>query len=93
MATQDLLEYLCDQVPGTTEEVERAWFDQVIEDWIRAQQPADYPESAARLCHTAEFIHRLADLIPPHVRIWLHGWSAAYTHVAFARAVGLEPDD
>lgn len=48
MATPDLLEYiherviarLVDQVPGTTEEAERAWFDQVIEDWIRAQQPA-----------------------------------------------------
>ena len=53
----------------------------------------EYPESAARLRHTAEFIHRLADLIPPHVRIWLRGWSAAYTHVAFARAVGLDLDD
>ena len=50
-----------------------------------------YPESAARLRHTTEFIHRLAALIPPHVRIWLRGWSAAYEHAAFARAVGLAP--
>lgn len=49
------------------------------------------PESLARLRHTAEFIVRLAELIPPHVRMWLQGWSAAYVHTAFARAVGLTP--
>lgn len=51
------------------------------------------PESLARLRHTAEFIHRVAALIPPHVRIWLHGWAAAYIHAAFARAVGLTPGE
>lgn len=51
------------------------------------------PESPARLRHTAEFIHRVAALILPHVRIWLRGWSAAYTHAAFARAVGLAPEE
>ena len=46
--TRDLLEYvyervvkrLVDLVPGATEESEGEWFDQMIEDWIRAQQPA-----------------------------------------------------
>lgn len=52
-----------------------------------------YPESIARLRHTAEFIHRVAALIPPHVRIWLCGWSAAQSHAAFARAVGLAPEE
>ena len=52
-----------------------------------------YPESLARLRHTAEFIHRLAALIPLHVRIWLRGWAAAHTHAAFARAVGLAPEE
>lgn len=51
------------------------------------------PESLARLRHTAEFTRRVAALIPPHVRIWLRGWSAAYTHAAFARAVGLAPEE
>lgn len=49
MVTQDWLEYVCERVierlvervPGTTEENERAWFDQMLKDWIRAQQPAD----------------------------------------------------
>jgi hypothetical protein len=49
----------------------------------------EHPETLARLRHTAEFVDRMAALIPPHVRIWLRGWSAAYTHSAFARAVGL----
>lgn len=52
-----------------------------------------HPESLARLRHSAEFIRRVAALIPPHVRIWLHGWAAAYTHAAFARAVGLAPEE
>jgi len=51
------------------------------------------PESLARLRHTAEFVHRIAELIPPHVRIWLRGWSAVYIHAAFARAVGLAPQE
>jgi hypothetical protein len=51
------------------------------------------PESLARLRHNAEFIYRMAMLISSHVRIWLRGWSAAYTHAAFARAVGLAPDE
>ena len=55
------------------------------------EERKEHPESAARLRHTTEFIHRLAALIPPHARIWLRGWSAAYTHAAFARAVGLAP--
>jgi hypothetical protein len=45
MATRGLLEYVCDRVierlvervPGATEESERAWFDWMIEDWIRAR--------------------------------------------------------
>jgi len=53
----------------------------------------EYPESLARLRHTAEFVSRMARLISPHVRIWLRGWAAAYTHVAFARAVGLAPKE
>ena len=52
-----------------------------------------YPESLAHLRHTAEFIYRVAALIPPHVRIWLRGWSAAFAHAAFARAVGLAPEE
>ena len=48
MAGQDLFEYVCDRVigrlvervPGTTDEAERAWFDQMLEDWIRAQHPS-----------------------------------------------------
>ena len=52
-----------------------------------------YPESLARLRHTAEFISRVAALIPPHVRIWLRGWSAVHIHAAFARAVGLTPEE
>jgi len=48
-----------------------------------------HPESLARLRHTAEFVYRVAALIPAHVRIWLRGWSAAFIHTAFARAVGL----
>lgn len=47
MATRDLLEYmyervierLIERVPGATEESERAWLDQMFEDWTRAQQP------------------------------------------------------
>jgi hypothetical protein len=57
------------------------------------QERQMHPESLARLRHTAEFIHRIAEVIPPHVRIWLHGWAAAYTHTGFARAVGLAPQE
>jgi hypothetical protein len=65
MATQDLLEYvyerviqrLVERVPGATEESERAWFDQMLEDWVRAQQPADI-ESADEEFDEAEIEYR-----------------------------------
>lgn len=50
------------------------------------------PASATRLKHNIDFVGRLTDLIPPHVRTWLQGWHAACEHIAFARAVGLDPD-
>jgi hypothetical protein len=56
---------------------------------MEAEERDRYPETLARLRHTAEFADRMAALIPPHMRIWLRGWSAAHTHSAFARAVGL----
>jgi len=56
------------------------------------EERGEYPESLARLRHTIEFIDRMARLIPPHVRTWLSGWSAAFTHAGFARAVGLAPE-
>ncbi len=52
-----------------------------------------YPESLARMRHNAEFIFRVAALIPSHVRIWLRGWIAAHVHKAFARAVGLASEE
>jgi hypothetical protein len=58
---------------------------------MKEEERERHPESLARLRHTAEFVRRIATLIPPHVRIWLRGWSAAYVHAAFARAVGLDP--
>jgi hypothetical protein len=58
-----------------------------MDEELRTEDPA----SAAHLRHNTEFIGRLADLIPPQVRIWLQGWSAAREHAALARAVGLEP--
>lgn len=60
-------------------------------DQMDEEERAAYPESLARLRHTAEFIARVAELIPPHVRTWLQGWSAVYVHAAFAHAVGLAP--
>jgi hypothetical protein len=61
-------------------------------DQMDAKERKEHPESLAHLRHNIEFIYRLSSLIPPHVRIWLRGWSAAYTHAAFARAVGLAPE-
>ena len=62
-------------------------------DQMDAKERKEHPESLAHLRHNIEFIYRLSSLIPPHVRIWLRGWSAAYTHAAFARAVGLAPEE
>lgn len=60
-----------------------------LADQMDEAERQEYPESFARLRHTAEFINRIARLIPQHMRIWLKGWTAAYVHAAFAQAVGL----
>lgn len=85
------------------DDVSLAWFTEpercihlhatLVEQMDEEGESETYPESLARLRHTAEFIHRLATLIPPHARIWLRGWSAAFAHAAFARAVGLAAEE
>ncbi|MGC9398430.1 MAG: hypothetical protein ACP5HM_04770 [Anaerolineae bacterium] len=49
--------------------------------------------AVTRLHHNVEFIGRLMELIPSHVRSRLQGWHAALLHPALAHAVGLEADE
>lgn len=95
------IEALLDQIEAFPyPDISLAWFIQpehslhmqtATLDQLRDELQEVDPVSLARLRHNAKFIARLAELISPHVRIWLRGWSAAHVHVAFARAVGLEP--
>jgi hypothetical protein len=69
----DLLEYVCERVierlvervPGASEEGERAWFDQVIEDWIRMHSPVG-TEDVGEDLDEAEIEYRSPEGKPLH---------------------------
>jgi hypothetical protein len=60
-----VIERLVERVPGATDESERAWLDEMLKDWIRAQQPAGV-ERAEQDRSETEAEYRTPDGEPLH---------------------------
>ncbi len=53
----------------------------------------DDEDEMTRFRHHRDFIFALAQVVHPGARLWLQGWLDAVAHGAFARAVGLAPEE